>query len=265
MDADVEPTGRYSGRFSHQTIPLPEESLEHSTQLDFIGYLRTPFRQKFGVPRQAGLVDVPGVIEMRPPWDELAYFEGLEEVSHLWVTFLFHQNRDQGWRGRVRPPRLGGNRRLGVFATRSPFRPNHLGLSVLRLTRIESRGSRGVKLHVSGVDMVDGTPVLDIKPYIPYADAVPGARGGFATRAPEARLAVQFDSEVENLLETLDSGADLRELVRSLIALDPRPAYAAGMDHGREYGMQIHQWNVRWVVDDTDSSARVTGIELLKD
>lgn len=239
---------------------MPEERLEHSTQLDFIGYLRTPFRQKFGVPRQAGLVEVPGVIEMRQPWDQIGYFEGLEEVSHLWVTFLFHQNRGQGWRGRVRPPRLGGNRRLGVFATRSPFRPNHLGLSALRLIGIESRGSRGVELHVSGVDMVDGTPVLDIKPYIPYADAVTEACGGFAAEAPTAKLAVVFEPEVKERLAKMPRGGELARMIESLVALDPRPAYAAGSDRGRAYGMQLYEWGIRWLVDDASGSARVVEI-----
>jgi len=200
-------------------------------------------------------------LEHSTPWDQLAFFEGLEEASHLWVTFLFHQNREQGWRGRVRPPRLGGNRRLGVFATRSPFRPNHLGLSVLRLTGIESQGSRGVKLHVSGVDMVDGTPVLDIKPYLPYADAPAEAHGGFAAEVPEAKLAVVFVPEVERRLAEMTQGAELARLVESLIALDPRPAYAAGSDQGRVYGMQFYGWDIRWRVDDAGRSAQVVEID----
>jgi tRNA-Thr(GGU) m(6)t(6)A37 methyltransferase TsaA len=234
--------------------------LETSTRLDFIAYLRTPFREKFGIPRQAGLVEVPGSIEMVPPWDRRDYFQGLEEVSHLWVTFLFHQNRNQGWRGRVRPPRLGGNQRFGVFATRSPFRPNHLGLSVVRLVEIESSGGRRVRLHVSGVDMVDGTPVLDIKPYIPYADAVRGAHGGFAAKAPEPRLQVLFAETVEQQLAALENGQALREQIRALVALDPRPAYAAGADRGRAYGMRFQCWNIRWRVDDAAATARIVEI-----
>ena len=197
---------------------------------------------------------------MVPPWDQFSFFQGLEEVSHLWITFLFHQNIQQGWRGRVRPPRLGGNQRLGVFATRSPFRPNHMGMSVVRLVRIENRDEREVKLHIRGVDMVDGTPVLDIKPYIPYADAVPAAQGGFAARAPEPQLAVGFNREVERIIGTLEGGLELRELIRSLVALDPRPAYAAGSDQGKEYGMQLYDWNIRWTVNDDESSAQVIDI-----
>lgn len=238
--------------------------MEGSTQLDFIGYLRTPFREKFGIPRQAGLVEVPGVIEMVPPWDRQDFFEGLEEVSHLWITFLFHQNREQGWRGRVRPPRLGGNRRIGVFATRSPFRPNHLGLSVVRLERMESREGRGVRLHVTGVDMVDGTPVVDIKPYIPYADAVTEARGGFASAAPEPRLKVRFTLELETRLQAMPQGVELADAIRALVALDPRPAYLAGEDHGKEYGMALYRWNVRWRVEDATGEAVVFGMEPLE-
>ena len=235
--------------------------MEQSIQLNVIAHMRTPFGEKFGIPRQAGLVDVPGVIEFTSPWDCLSYFEGLEKVTHLWVTFLFHQNLAQGWRGRVRPPRLGGNRTLGVFATRSPFRPNHLGLSVVALERIESTAGRQVKLHVRGVDMVDGTPVLDVKPYIPYADAVADARGGFAQRAPEARLEVRFLPAVAEHLATMEDGHSLRRQIEALIALDPRPAYAAGRDQGRVYGMKFGPWNLVWRVDDRQGLAEVVALE----
>ncbi len=232
-------------------------------RIDPVGLLRTPFPEKFGIPRQAGLVDLPGTIEMVPPYDERRFFDGLEEVSHLWVTFLFHRNLEQGWKGRVRPPRLGGNRRLGVFATRSPFRPNHLGLSVVRLHGIDSRGGRQVRLRISGVDMLDGTPVVDIKPYLPYADAVTEARGGFAGAAPEPRLKVRLVPELESRLRAMPEGAELAHAIRALIALDPRPAYAAGEDHGREYGMALYRWNIRWRVEDAAGEAVVFGMEPL--
>ncbi len=230
-------------------------------RLEAIGRLRTPFPDKFGIPRQAGLVDLPGVIEMAPPYDELDFFEGLEEVSHLWVTFLFHRNLEQRWKGRVRPPRLGGNRRLGVFATRSPYRPNHLGLSAVRLRAIESRKGRSVKLRISGVDMLDGSPVVDIKPYLPYADAVAGARGGFADSAPEPRLQVGFTAELESRLRALPEGEELAGAVRALIGLDPRPAYAAGSGQGRIHGMALYRWDFRWRVEDGGKRAVVFGME----
>lgn len=235
--------------------------MDNHVRLDFIGRLRTPFRQKFGVPRQAGLVEVPGVIEMTPPWDRAEYFEGLEQVSHLWVTYLFHHNLDQGWRGRVRPPRLGGNRRLGVFATRSPFRPNHLGLSAVKLLRVESTAGLAVKLHVSGVDMVDGSPVLDIKPYLPYADSIVEAQVEYAGEAPDAGLNVTLGPQPEQFLGEMEEGEELASLIASLIALDPRPAYAAGKSGAQEYGMQLYSWNVRWSVDDLRQVAQVTRIE----
>ena len=237
-----------------------EPILQESVSLEVIGHIRTPFRQKFGIPRQAGLVAAPGVIEMVSPWDRAEFFEGLEQVSHLWVTYLFHQNLQQGWRGRVRPPRLGGNQRLGVFATRSPFRPNHLGLSVVRLLKMESRGGREVKLQVSGVDMLDGSPVLDIKPYLPYADAIMDAEVGFASDAPQARLNVAFAPSAERFLQTLDDGDELTRLIASLVALDPRPAYLAGRSREREHGMQIYGWNVRWRVDEGRQTAQITEI-----
>ena len=228
--------------------------------LAVIGHLRTPFRDRFGIPRQAGLVALPGTIEMVPPYDQRTFFEGLEEVSHLWVSFLFHAVQEQGWKGRVRPPRLGGNRRLGVFATRSPFRPNHLGLSVLRLESIEAKEGRRVVLKVSGVDMLDGTPVVDIKPYIPYADAIPEASGGFASQAPAERLEVVFTPEAERQRLELGLTDEVVESIVRLIALDPRPAYAAGNDEGREYGLSLYDWNLRWRVYDGQRLALVTGV-----
>ena len=234
--------------------------MQSGPSLAVIGRLRTPFRDRFGIPRQAGLVDLPGRIEMAPPYDQRAFFEGLEEVSHLWVTFLFHAVQAKGWKGRVRPPRLGGNRRLGVFATRSPFRPNHLGLSVLRLKSIEAKGGGGVSLNVSGVDMLDGTPVVDIKPYIPYADAIPEASGGFASEAPAQRLQVVFTPQAEHQRAQLGLADEIVEALARLIALDPRPAYTAGNDEGREYGLSLYDWNVRWQVYDRRRLALVTAV-----
>jgi len=223
--------------------------MERRFSIQTIGRLRTPFPEKFGIPRQAGLVDLPGTIEMIPPFDELAFFEGLEAVSHLWITFVFHLNRETGWRGRVRPPRLGGNRRLGVFATRSPFRPNHLGLSVVRLHGIQSHKGRKVVLKVSGVDMVDGTPVVDVKPYLPYADALPRAQAGYAGSAPRPRLEVAFTPELAARIEALQEGDELADAVRAVIALDPRPAYRAESDRDQTYGLALYRWDFRWRMD----------------
>ena len=226
-----------------------------------IGRIRTPFAQKFGIPRQPGLVDASGTLEIHPPWDRLEYFDGLEEISHLWVLFLFHESLEQGWRGRVRPPRLGGNLRRGVFATRSPFRPNHIGMSVVRLDGIHHQKGRRVKLEVSGVDMLDRSPLLDIKPYVPYADSVNEATGGFAEQAPEATLEVHYLPEVEAALLARPDGEGFIHLLRSVIALDPRPAYVRGRDGGREYRMRFQDMEVRWIMDDDERNVLVVGVE----
>ncbi len=226
-----------------------------------IGRIRTPFAQKFGIPRQPGLVEADGTLEIHSPWDRLEYFDGLESVSHLWVLFLFHESLEQGWRGRVRPPRLGGNLRRGVFATRSPFRPNHIGLSVLRLKGIRHQKGRWVKLDVTGVDMLDGSPLLDIKPYVPYADALTEASGGFAEQAPQPCLEVHYLPEVEEALLARPDGERFMALLRSVIALDPRPAYVRGRDGGREYRMRLQDMEVRWIMDDEERNVLVVSVE----
>ena len=226
-----------------------------------IGRIRTPFAQKFGIPRQPGLVEADGTLEIHSPWDRLEYFDGLESVSHLWVLFLFHESLEQGWRGRVRPPRLGGNLRRRVFATRSPFRPNHIGLSVVQLQGIRHQKGRRVKLDVTGVDMLDGSPLLDIKPYVPYADAVTDATGGFADQAPQPSLKVHYLPEVEEALLARPDGERFMALLRSVIALDPRPAYVRGRDGGREYRMRLQDMEVRWIMDDEERNVLVVSVE----
>jgi len=213
-----------------------------------IGYISTPFREKFGIPRQPGLADAPGVVKMQSGFDKPDLFDGLETFSHIWISFVFHQCIDQGWQERVRPPRLGGNQSKGVFATRSPFRPNHLGLSVVRLERIVVDQGR-VCLHVRGVDLLDSTPVLDIKPYLSYVDRVEGAVAGFAPDRPEARLDVVFSASAEKQLQRLSSGGMLKNLIEQLIALDPRPAYQRKTATDRIYGIYLENCNVRWQVE----------------
>lgn len=226
--------------------------------LTAIGRIRTPFHEKFGIPRQSGLVDVAGVVEMLPGYDKPALFDGLETFSHLWLTFVFHQSVSQGWRKRVRPPRLGGNQRKGVFATRSPFRPNHLGLSVVRLEQIQVKEGR-VRLHVRGADLLDGTPVVDIKPYLPYVDALPDAAGGFAPHPPSMQLRVVFSDKAERQLQPIPSGETLKTLIKQLVALDPRPAYRKQSDEDRVYGMRLAGCNLRWQV--SGNCATIVSIE----
>ncbi len=223
--------------------------LAEDYSLRVIGRVNSPFQEKFGIPRQPGLVNVPATLVMLPPFDTPEMFEGLEEFSHLWLTFVFHACLERGWKSRVRPPRLGGNVSKGVFATRSPFRPNHLGLSVVELGRIEVIHGR-VRLHVLGADLLDGTPIVDIKPYIAYVDAVDQTKGGFAGEAPHKRLRVGFSPQAENILSRHPEGVRLRAELAELIALDPRPAYhKENKDAQRTWGMRFAGLDVRWRVE----------------
>lgn len=219
------------------TQPTPD-----TYSCDVIAIIESPFKEKFGIPRQPGLVGAEGMLVFRPPFDQPEMVEGLEGFSHLWLTFVFHACVEQGWQARVRPPRLGGNRKVGVYASRAPFRPNHLGLSVVELVGVER--DEGLRLRLRGLDLMDGTPVLDVKPYVPYTDALPEARAGYAPEAPEARLAVRFSPEAEAMLAGDEA---LKSLIREVLALDPRPAYHA-YDPARVYGMQLADRDVRWRV-----------------
>jgi tRNA-Thr(GGU) m(6)t(6)A37 methyltransferase TsaA len=215
-----------------------------------IGVIHSCFKDKFGVPRQPGLVPAArGELELFAPYDREEAWVGLEGFSHLWVQFVFHHCLEQTQRLRVRPPRLGGNRKLGVFATRSTHRPNPLGLSVVELAGIEKRNGRMVML-LRGLDLVEGTPVLDVKPYLPYVDAVSNARSGFAEAAPVTPLRVEFSVEAEaQCLQWQRRWPELRELIVGVLALDPRPAYQDEDDGSRRYGVRLHDLDVRWRVE----------------
>jgi tRNA (adenine37-N6)-methyltransferase len=215
-----------------------------------IGVVRSCFTEKFGAPRQSGLVfDAPGVVELFPPFDDAEAFRGIEGFSHIWLFWHFHAIRTDGsWQATVRPPRLGGNRRIGVFASRSPYRPNPVGLSAVRLIRVSKEGG-GLKLHVQGLDLIDGTPILDIKPYLPYTDAIQ-ASGGYASEAPSMRP-VSFAPEIAGRLEVLRQNGypGLKELIANILGLDPRPAYKTDK---REYGMRLYDLDVLWRVDEDE-------------
>lgn len=215
-------------------------------QLEPIGIIRSCFKEKFGIPRQPGLIDAAeATLELLPPYNRAEAVRGLEGFSHVWLIFGFHATAAQGWRPTVRPPRLGGNARLGVFATRSTFRPNPLGLSVVRLDGIDT--GAGVSLRLAGVDLLDGTPVFDIKPYLPYADALPDASSGFAPDDPPAPVQVRFAPQAERQLTLLQRERPrLRELVTQLLAYDPRPAYRSDSQAERDYGVKLYDLDVRW-------------------
>jgi tRNA-Thr(GGU) m(6)t(6)A37 methyltransferase TsaA len=203
-----------------------------------IATLRTCYTDKFGVPRQSGLVaNAWGVIEFEPAYRRMEALKGIEDFSHLWLITRFHLVEEEPDTLTVRPPRLGGNVRLGVFATRSPFRPNRMGLTVVKLDRVEREGDAAPRLFVSGVDLVDGTPVLDIKPYVPYADAIPEARSDFAVDGPK-RIAVMW--------ECATPPDEARLIIEQSLALQPQPAYHE--DQAREYATEIAGWRVSWVM-----------------
>jgi tRNA-Thr(GGU) m(6)t(6)A37 methyltransferase TsaA len=202
-----------------------------------VARLRTPFAEKFGVPRQSGLVaEAEGRVEFLPEYSAPEFVRGLETFSHVWLITGFHENPPWTGSAVVRPPRLGGNERVGVFASRSPNRPNGLGLSLVRLLAIEAGA-----LRVAGVDAVDGTPVYDVKPYLPWCEAQPEARADWAGAAPYvcAADAVVIPGEIAAQL-----GGPTTALVRQLLRLDVQPAYQAGST--RTYGMTVAGWNVRW-------------------
>jgi len=212
------------------------------SQLKIIARIRSDFPEKFGIPRQSGLVDdLKATVVFEPEFRNPDALRGLEGFSHLWLIWQFSKAVREDWSPTVRPPRLGGNERLGVFATRSPFRPNPIGLSCVRLDRVELHPELGPVIHVAGADLMDGTPIYDIKPYLPYADCKPDALGGFATLPKEATLEVDCPEE---LLARFP--ADRRAALLAVLAQDPRPSYQN--DPERVYGMAFAGFNIRFTV-----------------
>ncbi len=233
--------------------------------LDPIGIIHSCFKGDFAVPRQAGLVpSARAELELLPPYDDPQALDGLEQCTHLWLQFIFHREAPGQWKPRVRPPRLGGNRRIGVFATRSPRRPNGLGLSAVRLERIELRDGKP-RLLLSGVDLVDGTPVVDIKPYVPYADALPDARNGLAPEPPGV-IPVCFSAQALAVCAS-QPGTDLAQLITEVLQQDPRPAYQQP-DPNRRYGTRLQNWELGWQYESRAPEGwaiRVTEIAPAKD
>lgn len=207
-----------------------------------IGWVKSDFQSKFGIPRQSGLVEeLQAQVVFSPEYRVREAFRGLSGFSHIWLLWEFSQSVRESWSPTVRPPRLGGNQRLGVFATRSPFRPNPLGLSCVRLEKVELEGPEGPVLHILGADLLDGTPVFDIKPYLPYADCRPEAVGGFASDAPEEKLQVELPPELIKKVPPEKLPALLGVLRR-----DPRPSYQN--DPERIYGMAFAGLEVKFRV-----------------
>ncbi len=218
-----------------------------------IAHIETPFKEKFGVPRQAGLVDYEACVVFEPEYRVAEAVRGLEEFEYIWLIWKFHMAERETWSPTVRPPRLGGNKRVGVFATRSPYRPNAVGLSSVRLMEVTVDAQKGPVLVVEGADLVSGTPIYDIKPYLAYADSHPEARSGFAPAAPETALEVD---DPQSLLASLP--ADLAVALRQSLSLDPRPHYQE--DPERRYAMlfggyevKFHVVDKRLIIDTLDS------------
>lgn len=215
-----------------------------SVQIDIIAKMRSDFPTKFGIPRQPHLVEeLRSTIVFEPEYRNADALRGIEGFSHLWIIWQFSEAVRTGWSPTVRPPRLGGNARMGVFATRSPFRPNNLGLSCVKLLGVEMTKDLGPVIHVSGADLMDGTPIFDIKPYIPYADSHPEALGGFTDTAGEFLLQVDFPP---SLLELLPEGK--RAAAVGVLSHDPRPSYQRKPD--RIYGLPFAGFDIRFTVEE---------------
>ena len=214
-----------------------------NVNIQVIARMHSDFATKFGIPRQSGLVEeLRSTIVFEPEFRNPDALRGIEEFSHLWIIWQFSEAIRSGWSPTVRPPRLGGNTRMGVFATRSPFRPNNLGLSSVRLLGVEHTQEYGTVLHVGGADLMDGTPIFDIKPYIPYGDSHPEATGGFTDKAKDFLLEVVFPGEWLGLLPE-----DKREAALGVLRHDPRPSYQR--QPGRVYGLTFAGYDIRFTVE----------------
>lgn len=212
--------------------------------LNIIGVVRTDFSEKFGIPRQSGLVKtLKGKIIFEPEYRDASALKGLEGFSHLWILWKFSEAVTDNWSPTVRPPRLGGNKRMGVFATRAPYRPNPIGLSSVKIEKIDLNTPDGPVIEISGADMLDGTPIYDIKPYIAYTDSHPEALGGFSDEVFDNCLMVEENEEYKNVMPS-----DKYEALLQILASDPRPGYKD--DSNRVYGLSFAGFEVKFTVRD---------------
>ena len=230
-----------------------------SFHFNVIGTVESPYKEKFAIPRQPGIVTAAqGQIRLTGSANNADLVRGLSQFSHIWLIFVFHGTQAQGWKPLVRPPRLGGNKKLGVLATRSTFRPNPIGMSVVKLDRIElqkteNQGSQ-VILHISEFDLLDGTPIVDIKPYVPYADIIADAQGGYAHRQPTSNIQITFTALALTVIEKHSASTPkLRQLIEQVLSQDPRPAYKQKQTDDKVYGMSLYQFNIQWQFDDSHS------------
>lgn len=220
-----------------------------SFQFNVIGHIESPYKEKFAIPRQPGLVQGgAGRLHLHSPFNDPNTVRGLNQFSHIWILFVFHQTMENGWKPLVRPPRLGGNNKMGVFATRSTFRPNPIGMSLVELKGITIENNQ-VVLELGSLDLVDGTPIIDIKPYLPFAEALPNASAGYAQDTPSDDMQVIFTPQVETELDTYQSQyPGIKQFISQVLMQDPRPAYKKQSTENRDYAVHLLNFNIRWRV-----------------
>ena len=232
-----------------------------------IGYVESPFKDKFGVPRQPGLAsEAKGIIKFSSDPDIKTALKQISEFSHIWIVFVFHDHGGNKWKPSIRPPRLGGNVKVGVLSSRSPHRPNPIGISAVELTKVDLEATGGPELFVNGLDLIDGTPVLDVKPYIPYADSIPDANAGWASEEIK-RYPVVFTNEADTFLKTLaeDDQKKLKDLTIQVLELDPRPSFKKRQfpaedpkTWGQNYGLAVLEYEVKYTI--TEGQFLVTSL-----
>lgn len=222
-----------------------------SFQFNIIGHIESPYKEKFAIPRQPGLVQGGvGRLYLHSPYNDPNVVRGLNQFSHIWVLFVFHQTMGNGWKPLVRPPRLGGNDKMGVFATRSTFRPNPIGMSLIELHGVTIENNQ-VILELGSLDLVDGTPVIDIKPYLPFAEAIPNAAAGYAQDTPSDDMQVIFTPHAETVLNTYQSQyPGIKQFISQVLMQDPRPAYKKQSTEIRDYAVHLLDFNICWRVID---------------
>ncbi len=231
-----------------------------------IGVLQSPFTEKFGVPRQSLMIsEARAILKLRPDPDFRTALNHLESFTHVWIVFIFHQSMDKKWKPTIRPPRVEAPRRVGVFASRSPHRPNPIGISAVKLDKIDLDAPGGIEIHLSGVDLMDGTPVVDIKPYLPFTDRIEEANAGWA-ESEIPRFEVEFAAECVAQLETLAEYPRLRELLTQMLEWDPRPTSQRRAkpiedpkSEGLQYGFRVLNFDVNWEI--RRGQVRVTHLE----
>jgi tRNA-Thr(GGU) m(6)t(6)A37 methyltransferase TsaA len=228
-------------------------------EFEAIGFVQSPFKEKFGIPRQPGLVaGAVGVLKLRDEDFIRQALRAIDGFSHLWLIFVFHEHGARNWKPSIRPPRLGGAKKVGVLASRSPHRPNPIGLSAVKLVEVRADAPGGAELVIEGVDLLDGTPVLDIKPYIPYADSIPEANPGWAEE-PIVRTPVEFSEQAERAVaERSTDRPDLRRMIEEMLSLDPRPAFqkrrapaGSPASEGLSYGFKLFDYDVKWRIENS--------------